>query len=537
MNKLLLSLIISILILGNITFQTQGIQTTDLVRNSTIIVDNEGDGDFLNIKAALANANEGDIIQIYSGTYQENIKISTNNLSIIGYDHELGTGNDSNFPIIDGNNNGNVIEIYAQNTAIKHCIIQNSGSDLFDAGISITTNTNRIEENGIIGNHYGITLNNCSDNTIQSNYILANTMDGIYLFYTWNNNIINNIIKENNFQGIFIYDTSSSTIQGNTIFLNEKDGIHLRNYCKYNTICDNTIHSNNIDGIKIMESDIHDNKITKNSIYSNGWNGLHVMDGNNNEISENEISLNHFNGIHLGETNNNLIIRNTIQDNKEEGIVILFPSAQGTKIYYNNIINDNVFDNGQNTWDNGKTTGGNYWSYYNGEDEDNDGIGDTAYIIPGNGNIDRYPLINPQYPPDTPAKPSGATIGIIENYYTYKTSSSDTQFNSIQYGWDWNGDNQVDEWTDFYNPNQLCKITHVWNEEGTYNIKVKAMDNYGFQSNWSEPLSISMPKQYDYNNGLFMRFLQSHFPILSNLITIIIHINQALMGYNLGKII
>ena len=34
----------------------------------------------------------------------------------------------------------------------------------------------------------------------------------------------------------------------------------------------------------------------------------------------------------------------------------------------------------------------------------------------------------------------------------------------------------------------------MWNKEGTYNIKVKAQDEKGVWSNWSDPLSISIPK-------------------------------------------
>lgn len=44
------------------------------------------------------------------------------------------------------------------------------------------------------------------------------------------------------------------------------------------------------------------------------------------------------------------------------------------------------------TWDNGKQ--GNYWSDYSGKDENNDGIGDTPYII-DSLNQDRYPLMEP----------------------------------------------------------------------------------------------------------------------------------------------
>ena len=45
-----------------------------------------------------------------------------------------------------------------------------------------------------------------------------------------------------------------------------------------------------------------------------------------------------------------------------------------------------------NYWDNGQQ--GNFWSDYNGIDNNNDGIGDTPYIIDEN-NSDNFPLMMP----------------------------------------------------------------------------------------------------------------------------------------------
>jgi hypothetical protein len=62
-------------------------------------------------------------------------------------------------------------------------------------------------------------------------------------------------------------------------------------------------------------------------------------------------------------------------------------------IYYNNFMNNytQVDVSGATAfWDNGSE--GNYWSDYNGTDNNQDEIGDTPYIIDEN-NTDHYPLM------------------------------------------------------------------------------------------------------------------------------------------------
>lgn len=464
---------------------------------NTIIVDDEGDGDVISIAEALAIAVSGDIIQVYSGTYEQNLLITTNNIYLEGIAYELGAGGDESYPIIQGEENGDVIRIEATNVTITGFIVQQSGRHLIDAGISIYADDNHIIGNGLLSNFYGILVNNCSNTEITGNYIVSNVMDGIYLLYTSKNLISNNVITENGFQGMFLYDTSDNLISENNITRNGKDGIQLRNYCTHIGIEENNIEMNNIDGIKIMESQVSDILITKNTITSNRWNGVHLLNGKQNEIRDNLIASNLWDGIHMGSANENIIRQNTIKDNYDHGIDLLFESCENNLIYHNNIINDAASDRGNNQWDNGPENGGNYWSSYTGEDNNDDGIGDTTKEIPGNGNEDRYPFMAPLQPPEQPLTPSGPAIGITGEMYTYSTSSQDANKNTIQYGWDWNGDFEVDKWSPFYESGLTCNQTIQWNQEGVYIVQVIAMDNHGFQSKWSEPLSVSMPKYPD----------------------------------------
>jgi len=62
------------------------------------------------------------------------------------------------------------------------------------------------------------------------------------------------------------------------------------------------------------------------------------------------------------------------------------------RIYHNNFVNHYIYKYVKitNTWDNGLE--GNYWSSYNGADTNQDGVGDTPFILE-EGNQDNYPLM------------------------------------------------------------------------------------------------------------------------------------------------
>ena len=94
--------------------------------------------------------------------------------------------------------------------------------------------------------------------------------------------------------------------------------------------------------------------------------------------------------------------------------------------------------------------------------------------------------------PDTPSGPLNGKIG--EEYY-YTTSSTDIDGDIIYYLWDW-GDNTNTEWIGPYNSGEVINISHTWETRGDYSIKVKARDEDNFESEWSDPLVISMPRNY-----------------------------------------
>jgi hypothetical protein len=133
-----------------------------------------------------------------------------------------------------------------------------------------------------------------------------------------------------------------------------------------------------------------------------------------------------------------------------------------------------------------------------GVDEIKQIIYDTAYDLGdegedndyGWGMIDAYEAVmNTNLPPDDPQKPSGETEGITTFEYSYSSSTTDPEGEQIFYMFSW-GDNTTSEWLGPFDSGSTVNAAHAWDEEGTYNVKVKAKDVNDSVSGWSEPLSV-----------------------------------------------
>ncbi len=131
------------------------------------------------------------------------------------------------------------------------------------------------------------------------------------------------------------------------------------------------------------------NKISKCTIESN-VDGIHFYFSPDNQILQNTISKNDT-AVWLDASNGNDIIGNTISNNYMG--VYLDLGSEGNLAYGNAFI-DNVHDahsTSVNQWDyKGK---GNYWSDYQGIDADENGIGDSPYVIRSKGDQDNFPLL------------------------------------------------------------------------------------------------------------------------------------------------
>ena len=119
--------------------------------------------------------------------------------------------------------------------------------------------------------------------------------------------------------------------------------------------------------------------------------------------------------------------------------------------------------------------------------------------------------------PTKPYKPDGPVKVKMGEKYSYSTRSSDPDDDKIKYGWDWDGDYNIDEWTDYYDSGEEIIISHIWNEKGNYAVRVKAKDEAGLESFWSDPLTVTMPRNRLINRP-FLTFLQQSFPNLFSIL-------------------
>jgi len=121
---------------------------------------------------------------------------------------------------------------------------------------------------------------------------------------------------------------------------------------------------------------------------------------------------------------------------------------------------------------------------------------------------------------DPPLSPviTGTDFGQISKCYEYTFSVVDPEDNPVYLFVDWD-DGTANEWIGPYDSGELVNLSHKWNEKGIYNLRIKAKDVYGSESEW-ESLSVMMPKNKDIMNvfkGFILR-LYEQYPFLSHIV-------------------
>jgi hypothetical protein len=99
-----------------------------------------------------------------------------------------------------------------------------------------------------------------------------------------------------------------------------------------------------------------------------------------------------------------------------------------------------------------------------------------SFTIIGNEQVQ---LPNP--PPIT-----GPSWGLINVMYTFCITMTNPNGDNLYCKWDW-GDGNITDWLGPYSSGEMICASHAWSQKGSYEIRVKLKDEYGLETNWSDP--------------------------------------------------
>jgi len=323
-------------------------------------------------KKAISVAKYYDTILVKKGNYKAYNVLIDKPLTIIG----------KNYPVIDGENKGEIITIISDNVTVDGLFIINVGTSYTKdyAAIRVKKSKDFVIKNLVLEKlFFGIYLEKAQNGKVIHNKIIGdavqeyNSGNGIQLWYCKNIQIENNIIQGVR-DGIYLEFSHNCHINNNVSTKNLRYGLHFM--FSNNDIYQNNTFENNGAGVAVMFS----KKIQMlNNVFQENWGtasyGLLLKEINDAEIigntfNENTIGINIEGSNRINYTNNNFIkngwavkVRGACYTNQFSGNNFLYNSFD---ISYNSKVNDNVFNR-------------NYWSNYTGYDLDKNGVGDVPY--------------------------------------------------------------------------------------------------------------------------------------------------------------
>jgi nitrous oxidase accessory protein len=248
-------------------------------------------------------------------------------------------------------------------------LVENQGGFITAKGNGIEITNNNIRT----GVSTGVDVNG------SSRKIANNTVDGhIQLVGSYSE------IAHNSVSSIFIYGSH------NIIERNICESISLgyeSNNANSNLILGNSIINNDYGNSGIFLSYSNDNFFCKNKLSGIFGYGMELWNSNNNTITANDVINSQLATITEGNSSNNKIYLNNFIKNNNWKDYIYDPYVDPNIRYAYPSLTMST-----NIWDFDKK--GNHWGNYNGSDLNNDGKGDTPYVINAN-NQDNFPLMAP----------------------------------------------------------------------------------------------------------------------------------------------
>ena len=106
-------------------------------------------------------------------------------------------------------------------------------------------------------------------------------------------------------------------------------------------------------------------------------------------------------------------------------------------------------------------------------------------------------------PPSIPQL-TGDTSGEVDETLSFDVFTTDSDGDRVSYTFDWDGETQG---LGLYTEGIEQTITHSWDSAGTYEVRVKATDEHGAESDWSYPLTVTItetPEEADLSISINM---------------------------------
>ena len=115
--------------------------------------------------------------------------------------------------------------------------------------------------------------------------------------------------------------------------------------------------------------------------------------------------------------------------------------------------------------------------------------------------------------PLKPDPPEGPLVGYWKKTHTYTSNTTDPDGHRIRFLFNW-GDGS-NSYSQYVESGETGSASHRWSWPRSYTIKVKAIDEFGEESLWSDPITVTMPRTRI--NTFIQNFFDNH-PVIDKIV-------------------